>query len=155
MGMWLIFFTIVLAPRPVLNFVAPCSTNYCLELLLTSVDSGHCSMSSTFIFYLWIWAHSRQQLSKMKQITTLAIQPRNQGPVMMTSDGNIIPVLTANLRFSALMPTSQFCQSLGAEGVLPSRHIESFLRVFKQFTHSLPSRKLWVIYQFACHFDLN
>ena len=31
-------------------------------------------------------------------------------------------------------------QTLGAEGVLPSRHIESFLRVFKQFTHNLPSR---------------
>ena len=30
--------------------------------------------------------------------------------------------------------------TLGAEGVLPSRHIESFLRVFKQFTHNLPSR---------------
>ena len=29
--------------------------------------------------------------------------------------------------------------SLGAEGVLPSRHIESFLRVFKQFTHNLPA----------------
>ena len=25
--------------------------------------------------------------------------------------------------------------ALGAGGVLPSRHIESFLRVFKQFTH--------------------
>ena len=30
--------------------------------------------------------------------------------------------------------------TLGAEGVLPSRHIESFLRVFKQFIHNLPSR---------------
>ena len=30
--------------------------------------------------------------------------------------------------------------TLGAEGVLPSRQIESFLRVFKQFTHNLPSR---------------
>jgi len=28
--------------------------------------------------------------------------------------------------------------SLGAEGVLPGRHIESFLRVFKQFTLKLP-----------------
>ena len=32
--------------------------------------------------------------------------------------------------------------SLGAEGVLPSRHIESVLRVFKQFTHNLPSRQV-------------
>ena len=32
--------------------------------------------------------------------------------------------------------------SLGAEGVLPSRHIESFLRVFKQLTHNLPSRQV-------------
>ena len=32
--------------------------------------------------------------------------------------------------------------TLGAEGVLPSRHIESFLRVFKQFTHTLPSRQV-------------
>ena len=32
--------------------------------------------------------------------------------------------------------------SLGAGGVLPSRHIESFLRVFKQFTHNLPSRQV-------------
>ena len=29
--------------------------------------------------------------------------------------------------------------SLGAEGVLPGRYIESLLRVFKQFTHTLPS----------------
>ena len=27
-------------------------------------------------------------------------------------------------------------KSLGAEGVLPGRHIESFLRVFKHFTHT-------------------
>ena len=32
--------------------------------------------------------------------------------------------------------------SLGAEGVLPSREIESFLRVFKQFAHTLPSRQV-------------
>ena len=32
--------------------------------------------------------------------------------------------------------------TLGAEGVLPSRHIESFLRVFKQLTHNLPSRQV-------------
>ena len=30
--------------------------------------------------------------------------------------------------------------SLGAEGVIPGRYIVSFLRVFKQFTHTLPSR---------------
>ena len=29
--------------------------------------------------------------------------------------------------------------SLGAEGVLPGRYIESLLRVFNQFTHTLPS----------------
>ena len=29
--------------------------------------------------------------------------------------------------------------TLGAEGVLPGGHIESLLRVFKQFTHTLPS----------------
>jgi hypothetical protein len=28
---------------------------------------------------------------------------------------------------------------LGAEGVLPGRHIVSLLRVFKQFTHLIPS----------------
>ena len=28
--------------------------------------------------------------------------------------------------------------TLGAEGVLPDRHIENFLRIFKQFTHTLP-----------------
>ena len=33
-------------------------------------------------------------------------------------------------------------RTLGAEGVLPSRQIESFLRVFKQFTHTLPSRQV-------------
>ena len=33
-------------------------------------------------------------------------------------------------------------QALGAEGVLPSRQIESFLRVFKQFAHTLPSRQV-------------
>ena len=32
--------------------------------------------------------------------------------------------------------------TLGAEGVLPSRQIESFLRVFKQLTHNLPSRQV-------------
>ena len=31
---------------------------------------------------------------------------------------------------------------LGAEVVLSSRQIESFLRVFKQFTHALPSRQV-------------
>jgi len=29
-------------------------------------------------------------------------------------------------------------ETLGAEGVLPGRYIESLLRVFKQFTHTLP-----------------
>jgi len=29
---------------------------------------------------------------------------------------------------------------LGAEGVIPGRYIVSLLRVFKQFTHTLPSR---------------
>ena len=33
-------------------------------------------------------------------------------------------------------------KALGAEGVLLSRHIESFLRAFKQFTHNLPSRQV-------------
>ena len=33
-------------------------------------------------------------------------------------------------------------QALGAEGVLSSRQIESFLRVFKQFAHTLPSRQV-------------
>ena len=32
--------------------------------------------------------------------------------------------------------------SLGAEGVIPSRQIESFLRDFKQFTHNIPSGKI-------------
>jgi hypothetical protein len=31
---------------------------------------------------------------------------------------------------------------LGAEGVLPSRHIVSLLRVFKQFTHLIPSGQM-------------
>ena len=35
-----------------------------------------------------------------------------------------------------------FSKTLGAEGVLPSRQIESFLRVFKQFAHTLPSRQV-------------
>ena len=30
--------------------------------------------------------------------------------------------------------------TLGAEGVIPGRYIVSLLRVFKQFTHTLPSR---------------
>jgi hypothetical protein len=33
-------------------------------------------------------------------------------------------------------------QSLGAEGVLPGRHIESLLRVFKQFAHLIPSGQM-------------
>ena len=32
--------------------------------------------------------------------------------------------------------------TLGTEGVIPSRQIESFLRDFKQFTHNIPSRKI-------------
>ena len=32
--------------------------------------------------------------------------------------------------------------TLGAEGVLPSRHIVSLLRVFKQFTHLIPSGQM-------------
>jgi hypothetical protein len=32
--------------------------------------------------------------------------------------------------------------SLGAEGVLPGRHIVSLLRVFKQFTHPIPSGQM-------------
>jgi hypothetical protein len=31
---------------------------------------------------------------------------------------------------------------LGAEGVLPGRHIVSLLRVFKQFTHPIPSGQM-------------
>jgi len=34
---------------------------------------------------------------------------------------------------------SRRAKSLGAEGVLPGGHIESLLRVFKQFTHTFPS----------------
>ena len=41
-----------------------------------------------------------------------------------------------------LVTSSSPAVSLGAEGVLPSRHIESFLRVFKQLTHNLPSRQV-------------
>ena len=41
---------------------------------------------------------------------------------------------------SQSLPSKVQETSLGAEGVLPSRHIESFLRVFKQFTHNLLSR---------------
>ena len=33
-------------------------------------------------------------------------------------------------------------KSLGAEGVIPSRQIEGFLRDFKQFTHNIPSGKI-------------
>jgi len=33
-------------------------------------------------------------------------------------------------------------ETLGAEGVLPSRQIESFLRDFKQFTHTIPSGQI-------------
>ena len=40
-------------------------------------------------------------------------------------------------------------KTLGAEGALPSRRIESFLRVFKQFTHNLPSRQV-VSYLLIC-----
>src|SRR5258707_7716492 len=40
---------------------------------------------------------------------------------------------------SRCQATCTWSLTLGAEGVLPGRHIESFLRVFKQFTHSLPS----------------
>ena len=35
-----------------------------------------------------------------------------------------------------------YALTLGAGGVLPSRQIESFLRVFKQFAHTLPSRQV-------------
>ena len=32
--------------------------------------------------------------------------------------------------------------ALGAEGVIPSRQIEGFLRDFKQFTHNIPSGQI-------------
>ena len=32
--------------------------------------------------------------------------------------------------------------ALGAKGVIPSRQIESFLRVFKQYTHNIPSGQI-------------
>jgi hypothetical protein len=32
--------------------------------------------------------------------------------------------------------------TLGAEGVLPGRHIVSLLRVFEQFTHLIPSEQM-------------
>jgi hypothetical protein len=35
-----------------------------------------------------------------------------------------------------------FGKTLGAEGVLPGRHIVSLLRVFKQFTHLIPSGQM-------------
>ena len=35
-------------------------------------------------------------------------------------------------------PSGRSPVTLGAEGVLPGRQIESFLRVFKQFTLNLP-----------------
>ena len=50
---------------------------------------------------------------------------------------------------------TQYSRSLGAEGVLPGRQIESLLRVFKQFTLNLPRGELWAHSQFTHHFDLD
>ena len=54
------------------------------------------------------------------------------------------PFETAPPTLSEVTCTPPSCPllALGAEGVLPSRQIESFLRVFKQFTHTLPSRQV-------------
>jgi len=41
---------------------------------------------------------------------------------------------------SSFARKSENQHSLGAEGVIPGRYIVSLLRVFKQFTHTLPSR---------------
>jgi hypothetical protein len=55
-------------------------------------------------------------------------------------------LVEGNARFLATVRSGQVevrelaedLNPLGAEGVLPGRHIVSFLRVFKQFTHLIP-----------------
>ena len=44
------------------------------------------------------------------------------------------------LREVSCVVVGNYVMPLGAEGVLPSKQIESFLGVFKQFTHTLASR---------------
>ena len=46
----------------------------------------------------------------------------------------------ASIEVDTLKERDEVQLTLGAEGVIPGRYIVSLLRVFKQFTHTLPSR---------------
>ena len=61
------------------------------------------------------------------------LAPTTPGPVMTT----LIPI-AQDLKGGKVKEEI----ALGAEGVIPSRQIESFLRDFKQFTHNIPSGKI-------------
>jgi len=52
-------------------------------------------------------------------------------------------LITPVYGFDSIPPeVAVYILTLGAEGVIPSRQIESFLRDFKQFTHNIPSGKI-------------
>ena len=72
-------------------------------------------------------------INKMVSNAFLVIRGGCQGDAFscLLYDLGIEPLATM---IRALMLT------LGREGVLPGGYIESLLRVFKQFTHTLPSR---------------
>ena len=58
-------------------------------------------------------------------------------------------------RDNFIMAAGRVLRTLGAEGVIPSRQIEGFLRDFKQFTHNIPSGKIVGFLKFAHQFDHN
>jgi len=79
-----------------------------------------------------IWVH--HLLSKLYSPLVLKY------PIMLYCDNKSAIELVKNATFHSRTKhiTIRYHYTLGAEGVLPGRHIESFLRVFKQFTHTLP-----------------
>ena len=77
---------------------------------------------------------SDQQLMQMASLPDLSF--------VYVGSLSIIPTITMEEIQSALDSVVRKISdgnSLGAEGVLPGRHIVSLLRVFKQFTHLIPS----------------
>jgi len=61
-------------------------------------------------------------------------------PWSVRTPGSYISPQSIVLYFPSLDNNRYSLLTLGAEGVIPGRYIVSLLRVFKQFTHTLPSR---------------
>ena len=100
---------------------------------------------------------NRQMIQDILQLRMSQVHGRDN-PIVVDdlSEADVLdtaPVPVPESVVHTLVPISELTESvgdtLGAEGVLPSRQIESFLRVFIQFTHNLPSRQV-VSYLLIC-----